>query len=310
MHAPIEQFLYRYKKAGFSFFNTLCAEKKILQRWQTYQTRKPTDEEVAKWLKLPLQNYAIVTGEISNIIVYDVDTKNGGDPTPFLNRGLFEVRTPSGGYHFYTIYDPILKSTKHKKSLHAGILKAVDVQSNGAVVFAPPSLFPQGGYTIVNDVPLTPLPDDLLADVLDALEPEAESTNYTPFIPKKDPLSNRPGDIYNAETSWDDVLLARGWTKVGRPHGDGTQYWRRPDKRHPNEGISCSTNWKGYDLLFPYTTYYPQLKQMKGYTRFSFLCAMDYEGDARECARALVMGQRLNQAKLAKARLLERGATI
>lgn len=282
---PVEQFLYRYRKLGYSFFNTLSPEKKILTRWTQYQTHKPTDLQIETWLTLDTQNWAIVTGEVSNLIVYDVDTKNGGDPTPFLNRGLYEVRTPSGGYHFYTTYDPVLKSTKHKKAQHKGILSAVDVQSNGAVVFAPPSHFPQGGYTIVNDVPVTPLPDDLLALVLAAMEPEAESQDYTPYTPRLDPLSGRPGDVFNASTSWDEVLIPMGWHKVGGVHHDGTQYWRRPEKK---DGISASTNWRGYDLLFVYTTQYAELTPMKGYTKFGFYTAMKHGGDFRACAKQLI----------------------
>lgn len=294
--------LAQYRAAQFSFFNTLSSEKKILQRWTEYQNRKPTEAEIAKWLTLRTQNYAIVCGEISNIIVYDVDTKNGGDPAPFLNRGLPTVRTPSGGYHFYTKYDPILKSTKHKKAQHDGILKAVDVQSNGAVVFAYPSVFPQGAYTSVFEVgncfkegeviEMPPLPDDLLASVLDAMEPEKESKNFTPFVPKQDPASSRPGDIFNAVFSWDQILIPRGWKKIGNARKDGVQYWRRPDKRNPNEGISASTNWRGYDLFFPYTTHYPELEQMRGYTRFSFITHMEHGGDPKKAAMAIVRDNR------------------
>lgn len=286
--------LDRYVKSGWSFFNTGTAQKKCLTKWTDYQHRKPTNQEIHNFINAPTQNYAIVCGEISNLIVWDVDTKNGGDPTPFLNRGLFEVRTPSGGYHFYTLYNPILANTKHKKSKKDGILHAVDVQSNGAIVFAPPSAFPNKEgiltpYTVVNDVPIGHLPDDLLTKVLEALEPEKEAHDVKPFKPIAVPEMGRPGDIFNALASWDDVLIPLGWQRVGQARPGGTQYWRRPGKQQNDGGVSASTNYKGYDLFFPYTKFFDELEQMKGYTKFNVLATLKYGGDYKKAAAALVM---------------------
>jgi hypothetical protein len=278
--------LSRYERLGYSFFNTKSHEKRVNERWTIFQERKPDVLQIRQWLKLPTQNYAIVCGEISNLVVFDVDTKNGGDPTPFLNRGLFEIRTPSGGYHFYTLYDPVFKSTKHKRADHKGILHAVDVQSNGALVFCPPSKFPNlPEYTITNDVPVTPLPDDLLVQVLESLTPEESIQDYKPYVPPTNAESRRPGDIFNKLATWDDVLIPLGWTKVGS-NRTGTQYWKRPGKT--TEGVSASTNYKGYDLFFPYTTSIDNLTQKRGYTKFSLYTTLVHNGDPRASARALV----------------------
>jgi hypothetical protein len=278
-----QNFIKRYYEAGFSFFNTGSREKKIFTRWQCFQKRKPTLSEVKSWLQLPIQNYGIVKGEISNLVVFDVDTKNGADPTPFLNRGLFEIRTPSGGYHFYTLYNPLFKDTLHNKG--QGMLKAIDIQSNGALVFAPPSQFPNGKYTITNDVPITHLPDDLLAQILEALKLEEKATDYTPYIPPKNPEGKRPGDIFNVMASWDDVLIPQGWKKVYTSTSQ-TTFWRRPGKK---EGISASTNHKGYDLFFCFSSSVPEISPNKGYTKFSLLTALKYGGDPRAAAKSLVV---------------------
>lgn len=277
-------YIKKYEENGYSFFNTGAREKTVYKSWTQYQNRKPTKEEIENWSKSPIQNWAIVCGEISNLVVFDVDTKNGGDPTPFLNRGMYEVRTPSGGYHFYTTYDPLLKSTKHKKSEHSGILKAVDVQSNKSIVFAPPSKFSNSEYKIVNDCKVGKLPDDLLVLVLEALEPEKESKDFTPFKGTQSPMMGRPGDIFNALASWDDILIPLGWSRVGRS-GD-RQFWRRPGKK---DGISASTNWNGYDLFFPYTKSIPELIQLKGYTKFNLYATLVHKGNYIDAAKALVM---------------------
>jgi hypothetical protein len=281
----MQDFLARYQQEGFSFFNTGTPLKKCLTKWSEYQTRKPTEQEIARWLKFPSQNYAIVCGEISNIVVFDIDTKNGADPTPFQNLGMYEIRTPSGGYHFYCLYDPLLKSTHHQKAKHTGILKAVDVQSNGAIVFAPPSKFPNGAYTVVNDVPITNVPTELLIQVLEALTPEEEATSYTPFQPIANPEKGRPGDIFNALVSWTELLTSLGWKRVGGNRTSGITYWCRPGK---SDGISGSTNWKGYNLFFPYTTSVDGITPNKGYTKFSLFTALKHNGDPSAAAKALV----------------------
>jgi putative DNA primase/helicase len=186
-------------------------------------------------------------------------------------------------------YNPLLATTNHKKANHKGILHAVDVQSNGALVFCAPSHFPTGkypgGYTVVNDSPLIDTPDDLLIQVLESLEPEKEVPSVSPFNPVSIPENGRPGDIFNALTRWDDVLLPLGWTKVGSGKS-GTQFWRRPGKK---EGISASTNWKNYDLFFAYTTSVTGLSKLKGYTRFNLFATLRYGGDYRAAAKALVV---------------------
>lgn len=299
-------FIQKYIDLGYSFFNTQHPDKKISTQWTTYQTRKPSRHEIAFWLKSSIQNWAIVCGKVSNLIVFDVDTKNGGDPTPFMNRGFYEVHTPSGGFHFYTLYNPLINATKHKKEKHTGILKGVDVQSDGSVVFAAPTAFfskgyytleegkpvlhpslpnaPKVPYKVVNDVPLIPIPDDLLVSLLEALEPEKESQDYTPFTPIQKPEMGRPGDIFNALASWEDVLYPLGWTKCGTR--GPTTYWRRPGK---TEGVSASTNWKGYGLFFPYTKHYDELIWKKGYTKFNLLATLKYNGDYRTAAKELVL---------------------
>jgi hypothetical protein len=278
-------FIQRYIDSNYSFFNTGSKEKKVLTKWTEFQHRKPTIEEINRWIKSPISNFAIVCGEISNLIVFDVDTKNGGDPTPFQNRGFYEIRTPSGGYHFYVKYNPLLESTKHKRK-YSGILNGVDVQSNGSIVFAPPSFFEgKGGYTLVLDAPLLDIPDDLLAQVLEALEPEKKSTDYCPYIPPKNPQFGRPGDIFNSFATWEQVLIPLRWTKVYTTSND-TTYWRRPGK---TDGISASTNWKGYDIFIAFTTSVSEIQSLKGYTKFTLLATLKFEGDYGKTAKHLIL---------------------
>lgn len=276
------EWLFQYHRNGYSFFNTGAHDKKIKTLWSEFKDRKPTEQEITKWLDSTIQNYALVCGKISNLTVIDVDTKNGGDPTPFLNRGFYEVRTPSGGYHFYFKYSEDIPSTLQKRE-GKGFLKGIDIQSDKKLIFAAPSEFPNGKYIINNDGPIIDIPDDLLVQILNALEPEKETPEYTPFQPIKNPEMGRPGDIFNALATWEQVLMPHGWTKVGH-HGD-TQYWRRPGKR---DGISGSTNWNNYDLFFCFSTS-TDINPNKGYTKFSLYAALNHNNDYKEAARSLVI---------------------
>ena len=94
----LHTWINRYRRLGYSFL-TLERMKKCLTKWTTYQTRKPTDQELVSWSKLPTQNWGIVCGEISDLIVFDVDTKMVLILPHFKIEDYLRC-TPSGGYHF------------------------------------------------------------------------------------------------------------------------------------------------------------------------------------------------------------------
>ena len=278
-----------YKSNGFSFFNTNALDKKVLAKWTEFQHRKPTQVEIDYWLTRPTQNYAMVCGEISDIVVFDIDTKNDGDPTPFLNKGMYEVRTPSGGYHFYCKYDKTFDSTLHSKTPK---LKGVDIQTNSSLIFLPICYFPsKGGYEVVNDVPIGEIPAEVMQYVLEALEPEEAVQEIKPYKVQSYHLTGdaKPGDIYNALATWEEVLVPLGWKPIGHIKSHGIQYWKRPGK---DEGVSASTNWGDHDLLIPFTTS-TELEARKGYTKFKALTFLQYNGDYKACSRDLVL-RRIN----------------
>ena len=55
----------------------------------------------------------------------------------------------------------------------------------------------------------------------------------------------RPGDDFNARTTWAEVLEPGGWTHTF--DWAEVSYWRRPGK---NLGVSATTNFGGSDLLY------------------------------------------------------------
>ena len=108
-------------------------------------TRKDWIE--AWWKKWPYANIGIVTGQVSGIVVVDIDPRHGGNDSLddlFVKHGAFsdtaEVITGGGGRHFYFKHPGVAVKNSVGK-LGAGI----DVRGDGGYVLAPPSEHISGG---------------------------------------------------------------------------------------------------------------------------------------------------------------------
>jgi hypothetical protein len=129
-----------YASMGYSVIPVVEGDKKPKIKWQEFQTRKATVEEItAWWTKWPKANVGIVTGAISELCVVDLDRyKPGYDQTIELEYFPDSLITPSaitprGGSHLYFLGppDPI--------SGGADILPGIDLRAEGNFIVAPPS---------------------------------------------------------------------------------------------------------------------------------------------------------------------------
>ncbi|GGB62970.1 hypothetical protein GCM10011316_38580 [Roseibium aquae] len=100
------------------------------------------DQIRAWWTQWPLAMIGMPTGAVSQLIVLDVDRKNGVDGLANLRAvgidpfALTHVvsRTPSGGLHFF------MRHTGKPVKNSVGVLaKGVDVRGDGGYVVLPPS---------------------------------------------------------------------------------------------------------------------------------------------------------------------------
>lgn len=113
--------------------------------WQPYQEHRAAPEEIrAWWVRWPEANVGIVTGMISRLCVVDIDYRNGGFETlvELDHHGAAMpddnpvVVTGSEGLHHYFLLDaPLPKSAP---------FEGIDIQADGALVVAPPSLHASG----------------------------------------------------------------------------------------------------------------------------------------------------------------------
>lgn len=131
-----------YLQKGYSVI-PVGKDKRPLVNWKDYQTRQATVEEITEWFSQnPDAQIGIVTGEISNLTVVDIESD--GD----FNRitdATFTVETGGKGRHYFFEYEKEFKNAVR-------IFPSVDVRSQGGYVVAPPSVTQKGAYTALNDL--------------------------------------------------------------------------------------------------------------------------------------------------------------
>jgi hypothetical protein len=70
----------RYLKRGWCALPLRPRDKRPLIAWEFLQSERPCGQQVGDWFnRWPNANIGIVTGEISNLLVLDIDPKRGGD---------------------------------------------------------------------------------------------------------------------------------------------------------------------------------------------------------------------------------------
>lgn len=115
---------------GFSIL-PIGENKKPLRQWKAFQTRQPTREEWEGW---PRENLAIVTGQVSNIVV--VDCESQADARWFWdNKGQTRmiVQTPRG-FHLYFRWP----GTPVRNAIR--VAGRYDIRGDRGYVLAPPSI--------------------------------------------------------------------------------------------------------------------------------------------------------------------------
>ncbi len=123
--------------------------------WKEYQHRLATDDELEHWFGVQKFNIGIVTGQLSDVFVLDIDFKDGGYETLQSLETKFGIlpptwiaKTSGGGEHRYFQFPKNaeirnskgrLGETKTNKN-HSGI----DIRGEGGYVVAPPSIHANG----------------------------------------------------------------------------------------------------------------------------------------------------------------------
>jgi hypothetical protein len=150
------------EKYDFSIIPTK-RDKKALIKWEEFQKRKATRDEIMEWWKKwPNANTAIVTGAISgNLGVIDRDTDEGREALEGLLPDSFitpTVVTPRKGSHIYCRIPSRLELSNNSR-----LIPGCDFRGEGGYILAPPSVTELGHYEFLpglslDDISIAPLP--------------------------------------------------------------------------------------------------------------------------------------------------------
>ena len=256
----------------------------------SWQTAATTDEATIRtwWGATPDHGVCIATGATSGVWVLDVDVADGkaGDETLAELEAAYgplpatyEVITGSGGRHLYFAWPTGGQVIRNSAS---GALGAdLDVRGEGGQVVAPPTIHPNGtayAHELGSPEEVAEAPGWLLALLDDVDEASAPRTPLATD-------SDRPGDLWAAQTAWDELLVPDGWTKA-RPGPAGEDRWVRPGK-DARDGISATVGYGGSDVLKVFTSSHPHLRAEATYTKLGYLAAVRFDGDHSAAARWL-----------------------
>jgi hypothetical protein len=133
-----------------------------ISTWRHLQVeRASADDLTAWWHRWPLANVGVITGLVSGLAVVDIDPRSGGDETLheldalglWMPEDSGAVETGGKGlHHWLALTDPLPK---------AAPWQGIEVQADGGLVVAPPSLHASGRryrWLRPGSSPLPPLP--------------------------------------------------------------------------------------------------------------------------------------------------------
>ena len=110
--------------------------------WREYQTRRPAREELQNWFATPM-NLAVVTGELSGVVVVDADS---AEALTWIRNRLpwtpWQTRTAKG-FHLWYGHPGVRVPNRARIETGEGRL-ALDVRGDGGYVVAPNSVHATG----------------------------------------------------------------------------------------------------------------------------------------------------------------------
>lgn len=165
------QIAFEFFKKGWSVI-PVGRDKKPLLNWKEYQKRRAGCDEITEWFNTyPDMQLGIVTGEISNLTV--VDMEEGADFN-LIKDETFTVKTGGNGRHFYFTYNNNFTNAVR-------VLEKTDIRSEGGYVVAPGSSSHKGGYEILKNLPITTM-SEATFELLTAIKKNKKSKSLPELV--------------------------------------------------------------------------------------------------------------------------------
>jgi hypothetical protein len=143
-------------------FPCVPGEKRPITSHGLHDATSDFDQVDWWWKRTPDANVAVPTGEVSGLVVLDIDD-GGSDSLWQLEqdhgelRDTATVKTPRHGQHLYFKWP----GTQVKTT--AGVIgHGLDVRGDGGYVLVPPSRTAHGEYVVDREVPFEPMPGWLI----------------------------------------------------------------------------------------------------------------------------------------------------
>jgi KaiC/GvpD/RAD55 family RecA-like ATPase len=190
--------------------------KTPLVGWKVFQDRHPTEHEVTEWFnKWPDASIGIVTGKISNLVVFDLDSEDAVKYAEDEGGFPITVKVKTGkGSHAYMSYPGFEVRNDVRKELD------IDIRADGGYVVAPPSIHGNGnqyeweeGFSIFD---IDPAPCD--SWIIDYLKEVANCSNKP--AKEKPPKPSESPDTVSKPANGDSYtdILSKGAREGMRNH--------------------------------------------------------------------------------------------
>ncbi|MFD2792563.1 bifunctional DNA primase/polymerase [Promicromonospora vindobonensis] len=278
--------------------------------WRPYITTAADETQVRTWFADPTTGLAVVQGAVSGgAELAEIEGRAAHRITELralaeefdlvdlwqrLTTGWLEM-SPSGGFHFHyrVVGTPVPGNLKLARAADKVVL--AETRGEGGYVVAAPSggtVHPTGrSWTRLAGGPATaPVLDaeerdlfHLLLRTLDEMPAPDPAANVGPVAPHDPRDGLTPGDDYENQTDWSDILTPHDWTLVttrGR-----TRYWRRPGK---DTGLWSASTGRAQDRdrLFVWSSS-TEFEQEVPYTKLGAYALLNHGGDHSAAAKAL-----------------------
>lgn len=187
-HVSVEQAL-TYLDYGWSVIPVILRSDdsgKIIKRpaikWQVYQDRRPSEEEVRYWFGIRQYNgIGVVTGKISALVVVDIEHGATTEESAGIESPL-ESRTINDGRHvFYRWAKPISNGVRLGGKL-------IDIRGDGGFVVLPPSQLGTKAYSWLKkaaprDLPFLPDYLEMMVTQSSVQSPQTSTLKESALIP-------------------------------------------------------------------------------------------------------------------------------
>ncbi|MEJ1408628.1 MAG: phage/plasmid primase, P4 family [Candidatus Sedimenticola sp. (ex Thyasira tokunagai)] len=164
---PLYESVMHYVKDGYPVIALAPGTKIPTAGSSGYKDASTSESKIKEWWdENPTANIGIATGDVSGLVVIDVDVKNGIDGNVSYSElndkyNIPDTRiakTPSGGKHYY-FFLPEGNMLRNR----TGALPGIDVRGTGGYIVAPPSKNADGKYEWIDEsVDIADMPDDLI----------------------------------------------------------------------------------------------------------------------------------------------------